>query len=99
MTGDKFTVDLAHLDQIVARMNGLAGFLTDTFDEIDRRVKALHSGDWDSVAASAHADAHNKWIGEAREFAQGVADATGAAKRIHARYNTAVEVNTKMLKG
>jgi WXG100 family type VII secretion target len=99
MTGDGFSVDLDHLDQIIARLNGLTGFLTETFDEIDRKVKALHSGDWDSVAASAYADAHSKWISEAQEFAQGVADATDAAKRVHARYNVAVDVNSKMLRG
>jgi len=100
MNGDGFSVDLAHLDQVVARMKGLNGFLSDTFDEIDRRVKALHSsGVWDGVAARAYTEAHSKWIGEAKEFAQGVADATDAAKRVHTRYGEAVDINIKMLKG
>jgi WXG100 family type VII secretion target len=99
MTGDKFSVDLDHLDQVVARLTGLSGFLTETFDEIDQRVKALHCGEWDGVAARAYAEAHGKWIDEAKEFAQGVADATAAAKRAHDRYGEAVNVNTRMLKG
>jgi hypothetical protein len=99
MTGDVFSVDLGHLDQIVARLNALAGFLDETFDGIDRQVKALHSGEWESVAARAHAEAHAKWLVEAKEFAQGVADATAAAKRAHGRYSEAVNVNTRMARG
>jgi len=33
----EYGVDLEHLDQVVAKLSGLTEFLTDTFDEIDRR--------------------------------------------------------------
>jgi len=99
MSGGSFSVDLDQLDQVVARLAGLAGFLNDTFDGIDRRVKALQSGDWDGVAAQAYAEAHRNWLGEAQEFAQGVADATEAARQAHARYKAAMNVNNKMAQG
>ncbi len=98
MSGN-FGVDLEHLDQVVARLNGLSGYLTETFDEIDRRVKTLQNGAWEGVAAQAYAEAHTQWLGGAREFAQGVTDATEAAREAHGHYTQAVDTNGTMLNG
>jgi len=96
----EFSVDLGELDDVVTRLKALAGFLNETFDEIDREVKALRGGgSWDGIGAQAYADAHREWLGEAVEFAQGVCDAADAARMVHARYTHAVNVNTKMAKG
>lgn len=99
MSADDFGVDLEELDQIIAKLTGLAGFLTDTFDEIDRRVKTLNNGSWDGVAAQAYTDVYNKWLSGAREFTQGVSDATDAAREAHGHYTQAVDINGKMLNG
>jgi hypothetical protein len=37
----EFTVDLDHLDEIVSRLAGLAGFVADNLDEIDNKVATL----------------------------------------------------------
>jgi WXG100 family type VII secretion target len=95
----QFGVDLEHLDQVVARLNGLAGFLTETFDEIDRRVKTLQNGSWEGVAAQAYSDAHAQWLTGAKEFAQGVTDATAAAREAHGHYTRSVDTNGTMLNG
>ncbi len=99
MNDGSFSVNLAQLDDLVARLTGLTGFLTDTFDAIDHQVTSLHNGSWDGIAAQAYADAHQAWSSEAHEFAQGIADITDAAKHAHARYTSAVDVNTTMTKG
>ncbi|MFI6042587.1 WXG100 family type VII secretion target [Nocardia sp. NPDC051321] len=99
MSENSFTVDLGLLDDIVARLAALAGFLDDTFEEIDRQMKTLHGGSWDGIGAQAHAAAHRKWLGEAQEFAQGVTDAADAARRAHDRYHHAVQVNIRMVTG
>ena len=99
MSAEGFAVDLGHLDRIISRMRGLSGFLTDTFDEIDRQAKVLRAQHWDSSAADAYAAAHAKWIGEAQEFVQGVTDAGAAADRAHGRYGDAVHVNVRMARG
>jgi WXG100 family type VII secretion target len=70
----EFTVDLDHLDQIVSRLAGLAGFVADHLDEIDAKVAALQGSGWESVAAQAYTDAHRQWVTGAREFAEGVRD-------------------------
>ncbi|WP_433682991.1 WXG100 family type VII secretion target [Nocardia sp. CA-119907] len=95
----EFSVDLDHLDEIVSRLAGLAGFLTDHLDEIDDKVATLQGSGWEGVAAQAYVDAHSQWAIGAREFAEGVRDMSDAAKRAHADYTSAIEVNRKMLRG
>jgi WXG100 family type VII secretion target len=58
----QFSVNLDQLDQIVSRLNGLAGFLHDHLDELDHKVAALQAGSWESAAASAYTDAHTQWL-------------------------------------
>ncbi|MFF0492771.1 WXG100 family type VII secretion target [Nocardia sp. NPDC004068] len=93
----EFTVNLEQLDRIVSRLSGLSGFVRDHLDELDRRVAALHSGSWESAAATAYAEAHREWVSAAGEFAEGVAAMSDVAARAHGRYSRAVEVNRRML--
>ncbi|WP_040774521.1 WXG100 family type VII secretion target [Nocardia pneumoniae] len=95
----QFSVDLDHLDQIVARLSGLAGFIADHLDEIDGKVATLQGSGWESVAAQAYADAHRQWAIGAREFAEGIRDMSMAARDAHGRYTTAVAFNRQMLRG
>jgi len=94
-----FTVDLDHLDDIVSRLSGLAGFITDHLDEIDKRVATVHDDGWTSAAAHAYAAAHTQWATAAREFADGVRTMSDAAKQAHADYTSAIETNRTMLRG
>ncbi|WP_040782108.1 WXG100 family type VII secretion target [Nocardia pneumoniae] len=95
----QFSVDLDHLDQIVARLSGLAGFIADHLDEIDDKVATLQGSGWESVAAQAYADAHRQWATGAREFAEGIRDMSDAARTAHEDYTYAIELNRKMLRG
>ncbi|MGY4102493.1 WXG100 family type VII secretion target [Nocardia sp. R16R-3T] len=92
----EFSVDLDHLDEIVARLSGLAGFISDHLDEIDNRVATVVGGGWEGVAAQAYSEAHTQWVTGAREFVEGVRDMSDAAKVAHARYTRAVDTNYKM---
>ncbi|MEU4430035.1 WXG100 family type VII secretion target [Nocardia sp. NPDC001965] len=94
----EFTVDVERLDNLVARLAGLAGYLTEQLDLIDDKVATL-DGAWETVAANAYRDAHRLWSTGAREFATGLADISDAARTAHTRYTTAAEVNRKMLDG
>ncbi|WP_378733692.1 WXG100 family type VII secretion target [Nocardia brasiliensis] len=95
----EFSVDLEHLDQIVARLAGLAGFVAEHLDEIDDKVATLHGTGWESVAAQAYADAHRGWATGAREFVEGVREMSDAARQAHTRYTRAIAINNKMLEG
>ncbi|MFQ6331416.1 WXG100 family type VII secretion target [Nocardia sp. NBC_00565] len=92
----EFTVDLDHLDDIVAKLSGLAGYIEEHLDEIDDRVATLTGTGWEGVAAQAYTEAHTQWATGAREFVEGVKDMSDAAKAAHARYTTAVDTNYKM---
>ncbi|WP_067465654.1 WXG100 family type VII secretion target [Nocardia amamiensis] len=95
----EFTVDVDHLDQIVARLSALAGFINDHLDDIDHKVAGLTGTGWESVAAQAYFEAHTKWATAAREFAEGVRDMSDAARKAHMKYINAAEVNKQMLNG
>lgn len=95
----EFSVDLEHLDQVVARLSGLVGFLTENLDDIDDKVAALQGTGWEGRAAQAYADAHRQWSTGAREFAEGVRTVADAAKTAHARYSRAIDLNSTMLRG
>jgi len=92
----EFSVDLDHLDEIVVRLSGLAGFIGEHLDEIDNRVATLTGTGWEGLAAQAYAEAHTQWVSGAREFVEGVRDVSDAAKAAHARYTRAVDTNYKM---
>ncbi|MQY31346.1 WXG100 family type VII secretion target [Nocardia aurantia] len=90
-------VDLERLDDIVARLSGLAGFVTEKLDSIDDAVASFAPGVWNSEAAAAYQDAHRRWAREARDFAEGVRTAHEAARLAHAKVSRAVELNGRML--
>ncbi|MFD0362803.1 WXG100 family type VII secretion target [Nocardia sp. GCM10030253] len=95
----EFQVDLDHLDEIVARLSGLAGFISEHLDEIDDRVATLTNTGWESIAAQAYTEAHREWVTGAREFTEGIQDMSEAARKAHTSYSRAIELNLKMLKG
>ncbi|QIS05243.1 WXG100 family type VII secretion target [Nocardia brasiliensis] len=94
-----FSVDLERLDQLVARLTGLSGFIHENLDGLDEKVAGLVGTGWESAAAQAYNDAHTQWARGAREFAEGVADMGRAARDAHSRYTRAVDLNHKMLSG
>ncbi|MFE9578568.1 WXG100 family type VII secretion target [Nocardia sp. NPDC006044] len=96
---DEFHVDLDHLDQLVARLSGFAGFLRDHLTELDRKVAALHTENWDGVAAAAYVEAHRQWASGAQEFAEGVTAMSDAASRAHGHYTEAATLNLNLLRG
>lgn len=95
----EFSVDLDHLDQVVARLSGLAGYLTDQLDQIDDRVATLRGTGWESVAARAYSDAHRVWADGAREFVEGVQGIRDALQTAHEAYTEAADVNSRMMRG
>ncbi|MEV4209154.1 WXG100 family type VII secretion target [Nocardia salmonicida] len=93
----EFSVNMDQLDQIVARIAGLAGYVADHLDDIDDQVATLKGGSWEGIAADAYQVAHTQWVSGAREFADGLRDMSTAAKSAHTRYGNAAEINKKML--
>ncbi|MCX0274640.1 WXG100 family type VII secretion target [Nocardia zapadnayensis] len=95
----QFSVDLDRLDDLVARLSNLAGFIGERLDEIDDRVASLAGTGWEGVAAQVYVVAHNQWTTGAREFADGIREISEAAREAHTRYTEAIDVNYRMLSG
>jgi WXG100 family type VII secretion target len=93
----EFSVNIDDLDQLVARLSGLVGFIEDHLDEIDDKVATLTGTGWEGVAAQAYSDAHRQWVTGAREFTDGVRNMSDAAGRARTRYSTAADINKQML--
>ncbi|WP_216905941.1 WXG100 family type VII secretion target [Nocardia noduli] len=98
MSGE-FTFDSNEIEQLVARLSGLAGFIAERLEEIDRRVAGIAESGWNSVAAAAYQEAHQRWASDAREFATGIYEMSDAAKAAHESYTRATEANLKMTGG
>ena len=96
---EEFSFDIGEIELIVARLTGLAGFIGDHLDEIDRRVAAIADSGWEGRAATAYQEAHRLWASGAREFNEGVRDMSDAAKTAHESYSIALEANLKMTRG
>jgi len=97
MTGS-FGVDLDQLDELVARLRGLVGFVQEHLGEFDRRAgKSLAS--WTGQTADAYAEAHREWAASARELNAGLDDMRSAAAQAHGAYTEAIEIVVRTLGG
>ncbi|MBF6227072.1 WXG100 family type VII secretion target [Nocardia abscessus] len=96
---DSFSVDLDQVQQIIARLTGLAGFIADHVDQIDDKAAELLSGTgWEGVAAQAYGTLQQQWSAGAREFVKGIHDMNAAAATAHSAYTDAGTVNTRLFR-
>ncbi|ORI21108.1 WXG100 family type VII secretion target [Rhodococcus sp. 1168] len=93
-----FRVELDDLDDLIARINGLAGFIRDELDELDRRAAALIGPGWEGPAAHAYADSHNQWSYAASAFVEHVHRMEALTRKAHDGYLSATDMNTHMLR-
>lgn len=98
MTADAsaFSVDLEKLDNLAARIGGLAGFISDQLAAIDRKATEVGVA-WTGGAAAAYADAHTKWLAGATDVQDGLAEVRTAVKTAHEAYTGAVAANLRIL--
>ncbi|RJO76638.1 WXG100 family type VII secretion target [Nocardia panacis] len=97
MSGDDvvYRVDLEHLDQVTAKVAGLLGFLDESLQGIDTRVRALHS-EWSGASAAMHVQAHQDWAKGVAEIRAGVDAMHEAARTAHAHYSDVCAMNMKV---
>jgi WXG100 family type VII secretion target len=95
MTGTPgYRVDLAHLDDVTARIAGLYGFVVETLAGLDRRAAALRAG-WSGAAADRYATAHADWATAAAEMAAGIDAMRAAAAAAYTAYTDAAAANVR----
>ncbi|RJO78716.1 WXG100 family type VII secretion target [Nocardia panacis] len=98
MTDSPFSVDLDHLDRIVAKLAGLAEYIAENIDSIDTRVATLKSGTWAGVAADAYHEAHSQLMVGARELGEGIRDISAGARTAHTSYSEAGNANSRLFR-
>jgi WXG100 family type VII secretion target len=91
-----YRVDLEHLEQVTARVHGLAGFVEDSMAGLDARTTTAHQ-QWSGVAAEKHAAAHRDWMNAATTVRDGIAAMHAAAKTAHEAYTATVAANNRAL--
>ncbi|WP_028478867.1 WXG100 family type VII secretion target [Nocardia sp. CNY236] len=92
----EFRVNLAHLDEVTARLRGLSSFVEDSLREVEERIAPL-AGSWSGSAADRHAAAHAEWTAAAADIAEALARMRAAAAAAHASYESATAANLAML--
>lgn len=91
-----YSVDLDHLDEVMAKIGGLVGFITDSLEGLDQRLAAAHQS-WSGQAADAHATAHTTWAASAQQAREGIDAMRAAAANAHEQYSDALATNLRML--
>ncbi len=91
-----YRVDLEHLEQVTARVHGLAGFVEDSLAGLDARIATAHQ-QWSGAAAEEHTAAHRDWMHAATTVQDGIAAMHAAAKTAHDAYTATAAANNRRL--
>ncbi|WP_054813987.1 WXG100 family type VII secretion target [Nocardia arizonensis] len=93
-----FTVDIDELDDLVSRVNGFIGFLTESLEGLNHRIAAVQQN-WQGLAATAQEDAYREWATGAAEVVDGITEMRTAAVTARDSYVAAAEMNLRMSGG
>lgn len=94
-----FSVDQDDLEALTARMSGLAGFIREELDELDRRAASLTQTGWTGPGADAYTDAHAMWSIAATDLVKHVAQIEMLTRSAHHHYTITADTNVRMLRG
>ncbi|MGW4737374.1 WXG100 family type VII secretion target [Nocardia xishanensis] len=92
----EYSVDLADLETLAARLRAYQGFLTDQLDELTQRVRALTSN-WSGQAAAAFDEAHRDWARSVAQLESALQTMEQDAARAHTSYSAVIATNSKMV--
>ncbi|WP_054815712.1 WXG100 family type VII secretion target [Nocardia arizonensis] len=92
-----FRVDIAELEQIIARVSGFIGFLEDSLQGLQQRISAVQQT-WTGAAADAQAEAFREWTAGATDVSDGIAVMRQAIVDARDRYEAAATANLRMLR-
>jgi WXG100 family type VII secretion target len=92
----EYRVDLEHLDEVTARIEGLRGFVTESLREVEERIATVQQS-WNGEAADRHAEAHAEWVTAAERVRAGIEKMRASAQAAHGHYGDAVAANLRTL--
>ncbi|MEV6361437.1 WXG100 family type VII secretion target [Nocardia asteroides] len=91
-----FRVDLAELEQIVARVSGFIGFLEDSLDGLHSRIAQIQQS-WSGQSADAQAEVFREWNLGASDVSEGIQLIRNAAQDARDRYTSATQSTLAIL--
>jgi WXG100 family type VII secretion target len=91
----RIRVDLAAVDELIARMQRFEAGLVELRAEAAARTEQLHST-WNGTAAHAQALAQGRWAAGAGEVHEALVALRSVAGTAHANYTAAVLANRRM---
>ncbi|WP_159922800.1 MULTISPECIES: WXG100 family type VII secretion target [Nocardia] len=91
-----FSVDLAKLDSLAARIRGFAGLLSDQLAAIDQKAKEVDAASTGAVM-TAYREAHDEWLAGATDIREGLTALEEAVKLTHEGYTGAVAEGLRIL--
>lgn len=87
--GSAYRTDIEEMKRLVDRASQIEGRIEQHLDQIERRVADLHV-QWKGTAASAHLDAHRRWLAAARDMQHALGDMGAATDKAHSLYSGVV---------
>jgi uncharacterized protein YukE len=90
-----YRADLEALAGLVGRMRRFDARAAELADELADSQRAL-AGQWDGLAASRAAEAHDKWLTGHAQSLHAFGTLAGFVRTAHANYSAAAEANTRM---
>ncbi|MER7451874.1 WXG100 family type VII secretion target [Nocardia beijingensis] len=90
------SVDLDKLENLAARIRGLAGLLSDQLTAIDQKVKEVDAASA-GAAMAAYREAHDEWLAGATDIREGLTALEEAVKLAHDGYTGAVAEGLRIL--
>ncbi|WP_194834050.1 WXG100 family type VII secretion target [Nocardia sp. XZ_19_369] len=98
MTGETpaFSVDLAKLEELAARMRAYKAAVADRLAELEAKAKEVE-GVWVGAAAVAYSEAHTEWAAGVTDMQDGLATLEKALKKAHESYTNAASQTLRIL--
>ncbi|CAM4431059.1 WXG100 family type VII secretion target [Nocardia ninae] len=98
MTGETpaFSVDLAKLEELAARMRAYRAAVADRLAELEAKAKEVE-GVWVGAAAVAYSEAHTEWAAGVTDMQDGLAALEDALKKAHESYTNAASQTLRIL--
>lgn len=92
---NKFTIDAAELDSVIADVEGTEAALQSLTDDLERQIADLQSV-WEGLAADAQQAAQREWNQGMLDMRTALSDLREAARQAHGNYTSAATTNVEM---
>jgi WXG100 family type VII secretion target len=95
MSDEPYKTSFAEMQILIDRAGQIEQAIEDKLAQIEKRIAYMHI-DWKGQAATAHADAHQRWLKAARDMHEDLKAMRGETRKAHKIYTAVVEHHQEM---